>query len=414
MNPIELPPAQGTHPESGKEVLVKRGDTEPFRALIFKLMTDEYSRRHIFARIYSGKLEPGQTVLNAVTGKRERITRIYEIHADKELGIDVAFAGDIAALGGLKEAATGHTLCDQHSPVLMEPPSFPVPVVSMAIEPKTRADQDRLDMVLQRLVEDDPTLKVSKNPETGQTLIAGMGELHLEVVRERMLTRFKVATRAGAPVIAYRETITTVAIGEGKHIKQVGGAGQYGHVLIQIGPAERGSGFSITDNLPPNLIPPQFISAIKRGITNAGQSGALAAYPLVDVRVEIIGGSSHVKDSNELAFEIAASLAFQDAVNKANPVLLEPIMSVEVVTPEEYMGEVMGDLNSRRGKIQSMEKRGNAQVIKAEVPLSEMFGYATDLRSKTQGRATYTMQFAHYEDVPKGIADAIIAKVKGE
>jgi elongation factor G len=409
-SPIDLPPASGTNPDNGESIDVPVGDDEPLRALVFKLSTDEFSRRHVFVRIYSGVLHPGDTVLNTVTGRRERISRVSEIRADKETAIEAAFAGDIAVVAGLKDVATGHTLCAEDAPVLLEPPSFPVPVVSMAIEPETRADQERMGFVLQRLAEDDPTFKVRTDPETGQTLIAGMGELHLEVIRERMLTNFKVATRAGAPEIAYKETVTVSASGEGRHIKQSGGSGQYGHVFVEIAPGERGSGLSVTDKVVGGRIPRQFIGAVKKGILEAAHSGGLGGYPVVDVAVDIVDGSFHSKDSNDLAFQIAGSLAFKDAVAKARPVLLEPVMSVECTTPPNYQGDLVGDLHRRRGVVREVEAKAGVAVISAEVPLAEMFGYANAIRSLSKGRAEYSMVPSRFEIVPSELAAKALAK----
>jgi elongation factor G len=409
-SPIDLPPATGTNPDNGEPIDVPAGDDQPLRALVFKLSTDEFSRRHVFVRVYSGMLRPGDTVLNTVTGRRERISRVSEIRADKETTIEAAFAGDIAVVAGLKEVATGHTLCACDAPVLLEAPSFPVPVVSMAIEPETRADQERMGFVLQRLAEDDPTFKVRTDPETGQTLIAGMGELHLEVIRERMLTNFKVATRAGAPEIAYKETVTVPASGEGRHIKQSGGSGQYGHVFVEIAPGERGSGLNVTDKVVGGRIPRQFIGAVKKGILDAAQSGGLGGFPVVDVSVDIVDGSSHSKDSNDLAFQIAGSLAFKDAVAKARPVLLEPVMSVECTTPPDYQGDLVGDLHRRRGMVREVEAKAGAAVISAEVPLAEMFGYANAIRSLSKGRAEYSMVPLRFEVVPTDLAAKALAK----
>jgi elongation factor G len=408
-SPIDLPSAVGTNPDTGASVIIHASDDEPLRALIFKLSTDESSRRHVFVRIYSGVLRPGDFVLNTVTGRRERISRVSEIRADKEIALEAIFAGDIAVVAGLKEVATGHTLCAESAPVLMEPPSFPAPVVSMAIEPETREDQERLGFALQRLAEDDPTFRVQTDPETGQTLIAGMGELHLEVLRERMLVNFKVATRAGAPEIAYKETITVSASGEGRHIKQSGGSGQYGHVYVEVSPQERGSGLVVTDKTVGGSIPRQFIGAVKKGILEAAQAGGLGGYPVVDLSVEIVDGSFHSKDSNDLAFQIAGSLALKDAVAKAKPVLLEPIMSVECTTPPEHQGDVVGDLNRRRGVVREIVTKAGTAVISAEVPLAEMFGYANAIRSLSKGRADYSMVPARFEIVPKELAAKALA-----
>jgi len=409
-SPIDLPPAKGTDPETGAPVAVPAGDDEPLRALIFKLTTDESSRRHVFVRVYSGVLHPGDTVLNSVTGRDERISRVSEIRADEETAIPAAFAGDIAVVAGLKEAATGQTLCAEDAPVLLEPPTFPAPVVSMAIEPETRADQERMGFVLQQLAEDDPTFKVRTDPETGQTIIAGMGELHLEVIREKMRENFKVATHAGAPEIAYKETITVSASGEGRQIKQSGGSGQYGHVFVEIAPLERGAGLIVTDKVTGGSIPRQFIGAVKKGILDAALGGSLGGYPVVDIAVDIVDGSSHSKDSNELAFQIAGSLAFKDAVSKAKPILLEPIMSVECRTPPDYQGDIVGDLLRRRGIVREVEGQATEAVIRAEAPLAEMFGYSNAIRSLSKGRAEYSMTPLRYEPMPAELAAKALAK----
>ena len=409
-SPIDLPPLFGTDPETGEPIAVPIGDDQPLRALVFKLSTDEASRRHVFVRVYSGVLRPGDVVLNTATGRRERVSRVSEIHADKETALDALFAGDIAVVAGLKDVATGHTLCAENAPVLLGPVSFPAPVVSMAIEPASHTDQERMSFALQRLAEDDPTFKVHTDPETGQTLIAGMGELHLEVLLEKMLTNFKVATRAGAPEIAYKETITATATGEGRHIKQSGGCGQYGHVFVEVAPRERGSGVVIGDKVTGGSIPRQFIAAVRKGILEATQTGSLGGYPVVDLSVDIVDGSFHSKDSNELAFQIAGSLAFKDAMAKAGPVLLEPIMSVECVTPPDYQGDLVGDLTRRRGLIREIESKGGLAVITAEVPLAGMFGYATAIRSLSKGRAEYSMVPSRFEIVPTDLAGKTLAR----
>jgi elongation factor G len=409
-SPADLPPASGTDPDTGESIAVPASDDAPLCALVFKLSTDEFSRRRVFVRVYSGVLRPGETVLNTVTGRRERISRVSEIRADKENALEAIFAGDIAVVAGFKEVATGHTLCAGNVPVLLEPPTFPAPVVSMAIEPESRTDQERMGFVLQRLAEDDPTFKVHTHPETGQTLIAGMGELHLDVIRERMLTNFKVATRAGAPEIAYKETITAPAAGEGRHIKQSGGSGQYGHVIVQATPRDRGSGLTVTDRTAGGSIPRQFIGAVKKGILAAASTGGLGGYAVVDLAVDIMDGSFHSKDSNDLAFQVAGSLAFKDAVAKAKPVLLEPIMAVECDTPPEYQGDIVGDLNRRRGLVREVEPRGGVTVIRADVPLAEMFGYANAIRSLSKGRAEYSMAPARFEIVPAELAARALKK----
>lgn len=409
-SPDDLPASTGHDPDTGAEVAVRPSDDEPFRALIFKLSTDEFSRRRVFVRVYSGVLRPGDTVLNTVTGRRERISRVSEIRADQESPLDGIFAGDIAVISGLKEVATGQTLSAEEAPVLLEPPTFPAPVVSMSIEPQTRNDQERLGLVLQRLAEDDPTFVVRVDPETGQTLIAGMGELHLEVIRERMLTQFKLATNAGAPEIAYKETITAAATGEGRHIKQSGGNGQYGHVVIAVTPGERGSGFVVNDRIVGGSIPRQFINAVRKGIVDAARSGVLGGYPVVDLTVDLLDGSAHSKDSNDLAFQIAASLAFKDAVAKAKPVLVEPIMSVEVATPPEHQGDIVGDLNRRRGLVRELSLRDELAVMAADVPLRDLFGYAGAIRSLSKGRADYSMVPARFEIVSAEIAERVLKR----
>ncbi|HTR45458.1 MAG TPA: elongation factor G [Thermodesulfovibrionales bacterium] len=413
-SPLDVPPMRGVSPRDDSEVVRKPSDEEPFAALAFKVMTDPFVGQLTFIRVYSGVLGAGSYVYNSSKDTKERVARLLRMHANKREEIKEIMAGDIAAAVGLKSTLTGDTLCDEKSPVILESIEFPEPVISVAIEPKTKADQEKLSQSLAKLAQEDPSFRVSFNEETGQTIIAGMGELHLEIIVDRLVREFKVGANVGKPQVAYRETIRTATKAEGKFVRQSGGRGQYGHVLLQLEPAEVGKGFEFVNKVVGGSIPREYISAVEKGIREALDSGVLAGYPVVDVKVTLYDGSYHEVDSSEMAFKIAASMGFKDGAKKAKPVLLEPIMSVEVVTPEEYMGDVMGDLNSRRGRIQSMEKRGNAQVIRAEVPLSEMFGYATDLRSKTQGRATYTMQFAHYDEVPKGIADTIIAKVKGE
>ncbi|MES2570834.1 MAG: elongation factor G [Verrucomicrobiota bacterium] len=407
-NPTDLPLVSGIDPDTGENRPIIIDDHEPLRALVFKLSTDEFSRRHVFVRVYSGVLRPGDTLLNAVTGRRERISRVSEIRADRETALDAAFAGDIVVVSGLKEVATGHTLCSENEPLLLEPPTFPVPVVSMAIEPETRIDQERMGFVLQRLAEDDPTFKVHTDPQTSQTLIAGMGELHLEVIRERMLTNFKVATRAGAPRIAYKETITVGALGEGRHIKQSGGSGQYGHVILEVAPDARGNGLTLTDKVIGGAIPKQFIGAVKKGILDAATTGPLGGYPTTDLIVTIRDGSFHSKDSNDLAFQIAGSLAFKDAFHKALPLLLEPVMAVECSTPSDYQGDLVGDLLRRRGLIREIRSKAGAAIIDAEVPLAEMFGYANAIRSLSKGRADYSMMPLRFEVVPPELAARVL------
>ena len=413
-SPLDVPPVIGINPSDDSEVVRKADNDEPFSALAFKVMTDPFVGQLTFIRVYSGVLSAGSYIYNSTKDSRERVGRLLRMHANKREETKEVAAGDIAAAVGLKNTLTGDTLCDEKHPVILEAIEFPEPVISVAIEPKTKADQEKLSQSLAKLAQEDPSFRVSFNEETGQTIIAGMGELHLEIIVDRLLREFKVGANVGKPQVAYKETIRTASKAEGKFVRQSGGRGQYGHVYIELEPAEAGKGFEFVNKIVGGTIPREYVPAVEKGVKEAMDTGVLAGYPVVDVKAVLYDGSYHEVDSSEMAFKIAGSMAFKEAARKAKPVILEPIMSVEVVTPEEYMGDVMGDLNSRRGKIQSMEKRGNAQVIRAEVPLSEMFGYATDLRSKTQGRATYTMQFAHYEDVPKGIADTIVAKVKGE
>ncbi|MCE5195340.1 MAG: elongation factor G [Nitrospiraceae bacterium] len=412
-SPLDIPPVVGIKPGDGSEVVRKADCKEPFAAIAFKVMTDPFVGQLTFVRVYSGMLSAGSYVYNSTKDTRERVGRLLKMHANKREEIKEVSAGDIAAIVGLKSTLTGDTLCDEKSPVILEAMEFPAPVISVAIEPKTKVDQEKLFEALGKLAQEDPSFKISYNEETAQTIISGMGELHLEIIVDRLLREFKVEANVGKPQVAYRETIRTAAKAEGKFIRQSGGRGQYGHVYLEVEPSA-GKGFEFVNKIVGGTIPREYIPAVEKGIKEALDTGVLAGYPMVDIKVTLYDGSYHDVDSSEMAFKIAGSMGFKEASRKAKPVLLEPIMSIEVVTPEIYMGDVIGDLNSRRGKIQSMEKRGNAQVIRAEVPLSSMFGYATDMRSKTQGRATYTMQFAHYEEVPKSISEAIIAKVKGE
>jgi len=413
-SPLDVPPVIGVNPSDDSEAVRKADNDEPFSALAFKVMTDPFVGQLTFIRVYSGVLSAGSYIYNSTKDSKERVGRLLRMHANKREETKEVVAGDIVAAVGLKNTLTGDTLCDEKYPVILESIEFPEPVISVAIEPKTKADQEKLSQSLAKLAQEDPSFRVSYNEETGQTIIAGMGELHLEIIVDRLLREFKVGANVGKPQVAYKETIRAASKAEGKFVRQSGGRGQYGHVYIELEPAEAGKGFEFVNKIVGGTIPREYVPAVEKGMKEAMDTGVLAGYPVVDVKAVLYDGSYHEVDSSEMAFKIAGSMAFKEAARKAKPVILEPIMSVEVVTPEEYMGDVMGDLNSRRGKIQSMEKRGNAQVIRAEVPLSEMFGYATDLRSKTQGRATYTMQFSHYEDVPKGIADTIVAKVKGE
>jgi elongation factor G len=414
-SPLDIPSIRGHAVDDESQVIERHaGDDEPFSALAFKIMNDPFVGKLTFFRVYSGTLSSGSYVLNSTKGKRERIGRILLMHANKREEIDEVRAGDIAAAIGLKDTTTGDTLCDPSKPVILESMSFPEPVISVAIEPKTKADQDKMGEALSRLSDEDPTFRVHTDPETGQTIISGMGELHLEIIVDRMLREFKVDANVGRPQVAYRETIRKpVQNVEGKFVRQTGGRGQYGHVVINMEPAEPGSGFVFEDKIVGGVIPREYIKPASEGMREAMETGVLAGYPMVDVKVQLVFGSYHDVDSSEMAFKIAGSMAFKEAAKRANPVLLEPMMDVEVVTPADYMGDVMGDLSSRRGKIQGMDQRGDAQVISAVVPLSEMFGYSTTLRSMTQGRAVYSMQFKHYEEVPKSKADEIIAKVRG-
>ena len=413
-SPIDIPPVVGKDPDTGAELVRKADEKDPFSAFAFKVMTDPFVGQLTFIRVYSGVMSAGSYVYNPAKRTKERVGRLLKMHANKREDIKEVSAGDIAAAVGLKSTLTGDTLCDEKKAVILESMEFPEPVISVAIEPKTKADQEKLSQSLSKLTQEDPSFKVTTNEETGQTIISGMGELHLEIIVDRLLREFKVGASVGKPQVAYKETIRIASKAEGKFVRQSGGRGQYGHVYIELEPLEPGKGFEFVSKVVGGSVPREYFSAVEKGIKEATDSGILAGYPVVDIRATLYDGSYHEVDSSEMAFKIAGSMGFKEAAKKAKPVILEPIMNVEVVTPEDYMGDVIGDINSRRGKIQQMEKRGKSQVIRAQVPLSEMFGYATDLRSKTQGRATYTMQFAHYDEVPKGISDGIIAKIKGE
>ncbi len=406
-SPLDIGEITGEDLE-GNLVTRKPSDSEPFCALAFKVITDQYVGRLTYIRIYSGRLESGSYVLNTTKGKKERIARILRIHADRREEIPDAYTGAIVGIVGLKNTKTGDTLSDPEHPIILEKISFAEPVIELAIEPKTRADQEKLGQALQKLADEDPTFHYRIDEETGQTIISGVGELHLEIMIDRLKREFGVEVNAGKPQVAYRETIRKSVTQEGKFIRQTGGRGQYGHVWIEVSPLPKGSGFEFENAIVGGVIPREYIPAVEQGIREAMQTGPLGGYPMVDIKVRLFDGSFHPVDSSELAFKIAGSIAFQEAVKQANPVLLEPIMEVEVITPEEYMGEVIGDLNARRGKIEKIEPRGNAQVIVAKVPLSEMFGYVTRLRSITQGRAVYTMKFSHYEEVPAEVAKAIL------
>ncbi len=413
-SPLDIPPVTGINPKSGEEITRKTSDSEPFAAVAFKIMTDPFVGQLTFIRVYSGTLNSGSYVYNSTKGQRERVGRLLKMHANKREEIQEIYSGDICAAVGLKSTLTGHTLCDENKPVILEAMTFPEPVIDVAIEPKTKADQEKLGLSLQKLMQEDPSFRVHTDTETGQTIIAGMGELHLEIIVDRLMREFKVDANVGKPQVAYRETIKKKVTAEGKFVRQSGGRGQYGHVVLELEPQEPGKGFEFVNKVVGGAVPKEYVTPTSKGIEEAMENGVMAGYPMVDIKVTLIDGSYHDVDSSEMAFKIAGSMGFKEGAAKANPVLLEPFMDVEVVTPEEYMGDVIGDLNSRRGRVQGMNMRGSARVITAQVPLSEMFGYATDIRSKTQGRATYTMQFAHYEEVPKTISEQIVAKVKGE
>ncbi|WP_022847353.1 MULTISPECIES: elongation factor G [unclassified Desulfurobacterium] len=409
-SPLDVPPIKGINPNTGEEEERHASYDEPFSALAFKILTDPYVGQLTFIRVYSGLMESGSYVYNATRGKKERLARILRMHANKREEIPVLGAGDIAAAVGLRETYTGDTLCDPDHPIILEAMEFPEPVISVAVEPKTKADQEKLSIALQKLAKEDPSFRVSTDHETGQTIISGMGELHLEIIVDRLKREFNVDVNVGRPQVAYRETIRKEVTQEGKFIKQTGGRGQYGHVWLKIEPLEPGKGFEFHETIKGGVVPKEYIPAVEAGVREAMETGVVAGYPMVDIKVTLFDGSYHEVDSSEMAFKIAGSMAFKEGAKKANPVLLEPIMEVEVTTPEEFMGDVIGDLNKRRGRVQGMEARGNAQVIKAMVPLAEMFGYATDLRSMTQGRATYIMRFSHYEEVPSNVAEQIIGE----
>ena len=412
--PIDIPPIKGVNPDTGEEDHRPSSDSEPFAALAFKIMADPFVGKLAFFRVYSGTLSSGSYVFNSTKGKKERIGRILQMHANNRKELDIVYSGDIAAAVGLKDTTTGDTLCDESHPIILESMEFPDPVISVAVEPKTKNDQEKMGVALQKLAEEDPTFRVRTDEETGQTIISGMGELHLEIIVDRMLREFKVDCAVGNPQVAYRETIRSEVECEGKFVRQSGGHGQYGHCKLRLIPQEPGEGFSFENQVVGGAIPKEFINPIEAGIKQAMEGGILAGYPVVDVKAIVFDGSYHEVDSSEAAFKVAGSMAFKNGALKANPVILEPIVKVEVIVPEEYMGDVIGDLNSRRGRIDGMEARNGAQVINAFVPLSGMFGYSTDLRSKTQGRGNYSMEVSHYEEVPKNIADGIIAKNKGE
>jgi elongation factor G len=412
-SPLDIPPVKGLNPETRAEEERKAADDEPFAALAFKIMNDQHVGQLVFLRVYSGTLESGSGVYNSTKGKKERVGRLLRMHANKKEEIGEIAAGDIVAAIGLKLTTTGDTLCDPDEPIVLESMTFPEPVIAVAIEPKTKADEEKLGLSLQRLALEDPTFRVTTEEETSQTLIHGMGELHLEIIVDRLLREFKVEANVGKPQVAYRETIRKPAEAQGRFVRQTGGRGQYGDVYLEVEP-NPAQGFEFENKIVGGAIPKEFIPAAEKGVREALDNGVLAGYPVVDIRVRLTDGSYHEVDSSELAFKIAASMAFKEACRRAKPVLLEPVMEVEVVTPEEYMGAIVGDLNSRRGRIVSMEARSGSQVIRAQVPLATMFGYATEMRSMTQGRATYTMQFARYEEAPPSIAEEVMAKVAGK
>ncbi|MDR0140395.1 elongation factor G [Metabacillus idriensis] len=413
-SPLDVPAIKGTLPDSEDEVSRESSDEGPFSALAFKVMTDPYVGKLTFFRVYSGVLNSGSYVQNSTKGKRERVGRILQMHANSREEISTVYAGDIAAAVGLKDTTTGDTLCDEKNQVILESMNFPEPVISLSVEPKSKADQDKMSTALTKLSEEDPTFKAHTDTETGQTIISGMGELHLDIIVDRMRREFKVEANVGAPQVAYRETFRGSAKVEGKFARQSGGRGQFGHVWVEFEPNEEGKGFEFQNKVVGGTVPREYVPAVAAGLEDSMKNGVLAGYPLIDVKATLVDGSYHDVDSSEMAFKIAASMALKNAVSKCNPVILEPVMKVEVVIPDEYMGDIMGDITSRRGRVEGMEARGNAQVVRAMVPLSEMFGYATALRSNTQGRGTFSMHFDHYEEVPKSISEEIIKKNKGE
>lgn len=413
-SPLDVPPMTGVLPDSDEEVLRKPDESEPFSALAFKVMTDPYVGKLTFFRVYSGTLKSGSYVQNSSKGKRERVGRILQMHANSREEISEVYCGDIAAAIGLKDTSTGDTLSDEKHQVILERMVFPEPVISLSVEPKSKADQDKMGQALAKLQEEDPTFRAHTDQETGQTIIAGMGELHLDILVDRMRREFNVEANVGAPQVSYRETFRQSAKVEGKFVRQSGGRGQFGHVWIEFSPNEEGAGFEFENGIVGGVVPREYIPAVEAGLRDSLDNGVIAGYPLIDIKARLFDGSYHDVDSNEMAFKVAASMALKNAISKVNPVLLEPIMRVEVVIPEEYMGDIMGDITSRRGRVEGMDARGNAQVVRAMVPLAEMFGYATSLRSNTQGRGVFSMHFDHYEEVPKSISEEIIKKNKGE
>ncbi len=412
-SPLDIPPVTGKNPDTGAEEERPAEDNAPFAALAFKIMTDPFVGQLTFIRVYSGHLKTGDSLLNSGRQRSERIGRLLKMHANKREEISEIYAGDICACVGLRNVTTGDTICDEKHPITLESIEFPAPVISVAVEPKTKSDQEKMGVALGKLAQEDPTFKVNTDPDSGQTIISGMGELHLEIIVDRMMREFNVQANVGKPQVAYRETIRRKSEAEGKYIRQTGGSGQYGHVKIRIEPNEPGKGYEFVNDVVGGTVPREYIKPVDQGIKEAMEGGVLAGYEMVDVKATLYDGSYHEVDSNEMAFKIAGSMAFKEAARRASPVLLEPVMSVEVVVPEEYMGTIIGDLNSRRGRIEGIEHRAGSQVIKAMVPLAEMFGYATNMRSNTQGRATFSMHFAHYEEAPRSVAEEIIAKVQG-
>ncbi|WP_100374442.1 elongation factor G [Bacillus sp. FJAT-45037] len=413
-SPLDVPPIKGTVPDSDEEMIREPGDENPFSALAFKVMTDPFVGKLTFFRVYSGTLDSGSYIRNSTKDKRERVGRILQMHANSREEIATVYSGDIAAAVGLKDTTTGDTLCDEKNLVILESMDFPEPVISLSVEPKSKADQDKMGMALAKLAEEDPTFHTETNEETGQTIISGMGELHLDIIVDRMKREFKVEANVGAPQVSYRETIRETAKVEGKFVRQSGGRGQFGHVWVEFSPNEEGAGFEFENAVVGGSVPREYIGSVEQGISESLGNGMVAGYPVIDIKAKLYDGSYHDVDSSEMAFKIAASMALKNAKSKCRPVLLEPLMKVEVVIPEEYMGDVMGDVTARRGRVDGMEARGNAQTVKAFVPLAEMFGYATSLRSRTQGRGTYSMFFDHYEEVPKSVAEEIIKKRSGE
>ncbi len=414
-SPLDIPPTEGVNPEHPEEKLLRKpADNEPFSGLAFKIMADPFVGQLVFVRVYSGQLKTGDSVLNTTRGKSERIGRLLKMHANKREEINEIYAGDICACVGLKNITTGDTICSEKAPILLESIEFAAPVISVAVEPKTKGDQEKMGVALNRLAQEDPTFKVATDPDSGQTIISGMGELHLEIIVDRMMREYKVEANVGKPQVAYRETIRKHAEAEGKYIRQTGGSGHYGHVKLRIDPNDMGKGFEFINEIKSGSVPREFFKPIEQGVKQAMEGGVLAGYELVDIKVTLYDGSYHEVDSDEMAFKIAASMGFKEAARKASPVLLEPIMAVEVVVPEEFMGVIIGDLNSRRGRIEGIDHRAGSQVIRALVPLAEMFGYATNMRSNTQGRATFSMHFAHYDEAPRAVTEEIIAKVQGK